>query len=78
MTAATARADAPAGAPIESLLTFHKATAGGKRVYRNLEAAIQDVYIPRATAEQLGNPGQIVLAVHAAGTRPDSNRPAGG
>lgn len=51
---------------LESVLIFYKVTTGGQRVYRNREAAIRDIYVPQATAEQLGNPGQIKLTIQAA------------
>ena len=54
------------GTAIASTLTYHKTTSGGQRVYRNPDAAIRDVYVPKATAEQLGNPSQIKLTIHAA------------
>ncbi len=62
----TAAGTTPDSIALESVLTFHKVTAGGQRVYRNREAAIHDVYVPKAAAEQLGNPGQIKLTIQAA------------
>jgi hypothetical protein len=50
---------------IETILTYHKTTQGGQRVYRNRDGDIRDIYVPSATADRLGNPDQIKIAVEA-------------